>query len=685
MCHRRSIEAWFRGGIALLAACGSGPPPQIPTPEPPTLTVDAGVPVMDAAAGTALVKQTASRRKRIEAPHGDAISAIAVTPDGKSVVSADELGGIRLWPALDGSVEPRAVDLPRPQQLAIGREPRGFVIAMIDEVGGLLLQVVDRDGLTIQRASLGIDPPFAGVVMSEQGTIAWRADQRVMRLNADGSIQAQLAAEPGHRILDITVSGPRAVAVIEGGAKPWRRARWLAMEGKLAWGGWIAAGDEVGSAIALSPSGKRLASFASTPSKNLVQAIVIETTTGAVLANEPAVGALALGFADDDHLALGSLGGVNWIDLAKPRRPSQATSVTPVERGILGVGGGRAITSISGELVIATPSKTEFLGYALQSPAVAAAAPGGRMLIGLGDSFALLDSQLQAGPAPDLEVPAGSAIADLRWLAGDDWLVETSRVNDGVTSISLVDVTKHKSIPVRTGMAMVQLLMHDPSTQLVTLSLGELPEVLRHEPGKLKLARVATLPRPAGFERAELVPVTPKLAGGTQLVVVHMRDRLTLRWVRDPSALDKGIAVTIDGSLAGVDPAGTVFVWQNDPQGMLELALFRDGKRIGTLPTDGPTAVWPDPRGGQVIQVGQRSIALVTLDGKRTWAQGLQGVTEALWLDDGSIGIVSAAGIARLAASTGEVIAARCGWRFGLSSKQHPVSPRFEPVCTQLR
>jgi hypothetical protein len=61
------------------------------------------------------------------------------------------------------------------------------------------------------------------------------------------------------------------------------------------------------------------------------------------------------------------------------------------------------------------------------------------------------------------------------------------------------------------------------------------------------------------------------------------------------------------------------------------------------------------------------------------------GVTEALWLDDGTIGIVSAAGIARLDASTGEVIAARCGWRFGLSSKQHPVSPRFEPVCTQLR
>jgi hypothetical protein len=389
--------------------------------------------------------------------------------------------------------------------------------------------------------------------MSGRGTLAWRADQRVMRLAADGSISSQLAAEPGQRILGITVSGPRAVAVIEaGGAKPWRRARWLAIEDKLAWGAWIAGGTEVGSTIALSPNGKRLARLAST-SKGLVQAIVIETATGTTIANEPAPGVLALGFADDEHVALGSVGGVHWIDLTATRRASPTTSVTRGERELLGVGGGRAITSISGELVIATPSKTEFLGYALQSPAVVAAAPGGRMLIGLGDSFALLDGKLQAGPAPDLEVAAGSAIADLRWLAADDWLVETSRVNDGVTSISLVDVKQHKSVPVRTGMAIVQRLMHDPSTQLVTLSLGELPEVLRHEPGKLKLARIATLPRPAGFERAELVRSRRSSQAGTQ-PVVHARSAHAAL-VRDPRALEKGVAVTIGGRSQASIPA----------------------------------------------------------------------------------------------------------------------------------
>jgi len=687
--HRSAMHVWlYRGVLLVLTACGPATHPPKPLSPDPIVPLHDAAPTSeasDAASTNALVKTT-PRRGRVEAPHGGAITALAVTADGTSVVSADELGGVRLWPALDGSLEPRAVDLPRPAQLAIGGEPRGFVIAMIDDVGGLVLQVIDRDGLTIQRASLGVDPAYVGVAMTERGPLAWRVDQRILRFSADGTITTQLPAEPGQRIVAVTVAGQFAVAVIEaGGAAPWRRARWLAIaDAKLAWGGWIDAGDDVGSVIAVSPSGKRFASLAG---KATVQAVVVvDTAAGTMVANPNASGALALGLPDDEHLALGSAGGVSWVDLTKVKPTQRAVPGSqPIERGVLEIGGGRAITATSGELVISVPTRTEFLGYELQSPAVAAAAPSGRMLIGLGDSLALLDGQLKASPAPDLMVPPGAAIADLRWLAGDDWLVESSRVNDGVTSIDLVDVGKQKSVAIRTGMSMVQMLMHDPSTRLVTLSLGELPEVLHHEPGKLRLDRIAKLAKPAGFERAELVPINPKLSGGTQLVVVHMRERLTLRWVRDPRALDKGIAVTIDGSLAGVDPAGHVFVWQNDPQGMLELAQFRDGKRLGTLPTDGPTAVWPDPKGAQVIQVGQRSVGLVGLDGTRKWTQALQGVTEALWLDDGSIGIISAAGIARLDPKTGDVIAARCGWKFGLSSKRHPVSPRFEPVCTQLR
>jgi outer membrane protein assembly factor BamB len=640
----------------------------------------------------------------IEAPHGGNITELAVTADGTAAISADELGGIRIWPKLDGSIEPREVELAHPRQLALARDPRGFLIAMVDDVGGLVLQVIDRDGLTLQRAVLGPEPGFAGVVMTDRGPLAWKRDHRVVRVAADGSVRADLPAGAGQRILAVTVAGPRAVAVIESSdpstGNPVRRARWLTIGDKLAWGGWIDGTDDITTAIALSPSGKLLASLVGAQLGGLIRVIVIDTATGTLVANEPAPGTLGIGFADDDHVAVGSTGSVGWIDLANVKpRPQSPTPVALPSHGtaqagtaqadpaqaLLATGGGRAITVNNGELLIATRTSTEFLGYALQTPAVAAGAPEGRVLIALGDTLALLDRQLHATTAPDLAIPPASTLGALVWLAGNEWLVETSRVNDGVTQVALVDVASHKTLPVRSKLPIVQQLRHDRSTQLVTLSFGDAPEVLHHEPGQLRLDHVATLPKGVGFERAQLVPVTPALAGGTQLVVVQTRDRLALRWVRDARALDQGTAITIDGSIAGVDAAAHVFVWQNDPQGVLELAVFADGKQIGKLPTDGPVALWPDPQGTQLVLVSQRSVALVALDGTRRWLKPLQGVSEALWLDDGTLAIVSLAGIARLDPRTGDLIAARCGWKFGLARTQHPIPAHFEPICTQLR
>ncbi|MGN6107612.1 MAG: hypothetical protein ACTHU0_21055, partial [Kofleriaceae bacterium] len=73
----------------------------------------------------------------VAAPHGATITALAISADGSAAVSADDLGGARLWPALDGSAEPRVVALPHTGALAIGAHPRGFAIAAIDDAGGL--------------------------------------------------------------------------------------------------------------------------------------------------------------------------------------------------------------------------------------------------------------------------------------------------------------------------------------------------------------------------------------------------------------------------------------------------------------------------------------------------------------------------------------------------------------------
>lgn len=678
--------------MLVLVACGShggagtSTKETAPTPasRPPTSVPTNATPGNQ----TPSVSTAPGRTEKIEAPHGGAITSLAVSPDGTAVLSVDELGGARLWPALDGSSEPRIVDLPAPRRLAITQDPKGFLIAMLDEVGYLVLTVVDKDGVRISRATPPAEPAFKGLAMTPAGPIAWRADQILFRYNADGTVAEQLPTEPGQRILAITVAGDKAVAVIESGAdKLTRRARWLTLGPKLAWGAWLKLGDDVSTLLAVSPSGKRLATLATSAPGTQALLTLFDTATGKPLATQVDQAPIGLGFVDDDHLALGINGSIAWakLDLNAPvQRPRPNPGAAPVnlaDAGMLGVAAGRAISALNGELMIATPTKIQYLGYELESPAVAAVAPKGQLMIGVGDSFALLDQDLRAVATPQLGVLPTSAVSELRWLGGDDWLVESSRISDGSTTLALVDAAKGKTSVLRADLAMVQLILHEPSTNLVTLSLGDAPEVSKYDPAKHKLEKLATLPKPKGYEQSELVPVNPDLAGGTNLVVVHMRDRMTIRWLRDPKVLDKGASLTVDGSLAGVDAAGRVYVWQNTPTGPLELVSYVDGKRVGALPTDGPVTLWPDRKGSRVVQVGQRSVGLSGADGKRVWLQPLQFVTEALWLDDGSIVVVSAGGLARLDAATGNVLAARCGWRFGLSPKQHPASARVEPVC----
>ncbi len=698
MWHRNVMRKFQLAWLGLVVACGThaGPatqgdratPPTVPAVTPPAGSSPAG-PTSTTPTGQApAVVKTGGRAVKIEAPHGGAITTLAVTPDGAAAVSVDEIGGVRLWPTLDGSVEPRIVDLPVPRQLAVMPEPRGFVIAMLDEVGSLVIEVVDKDGLGVQRANPSSDPAFKGVEATAGGPLAWRADQIVMRFAADGRVIEQLGTEPGQRLVTIAVGGDKAVAVIESGTdKLTRRARWLTLEPKLAWGGWIDAGDDVGRAIALSPSGKRLAMLSGT-SGQIAQLTVIETAKGTLVGTQSDQAALGVVFVDDDHIALASNGTVAWAKLdakAKPKAPVEGQVNNLADSGLLAAGGGHAVGAMNGELMIATPTKIEYLGYDLESPSVAAVAPKGQLMIGVGDTFALLDANLRAVASPELGVLPTSAVSELKWVGGDDWLVESSRISDGMTTLALVDTATKKTQVLRTDLAMVQLILHEPATGLVTLSLGDAPEVSKFDPVKHKLEKVATLPKPKGYEQSELVPVVPALAGGNSLVVVQMRDRMTMRWVKDPKAIDKGASITVDGSLAGVDAAGHAFVWQNTPTGPLELVIYVEGKRIGALPTEGPVTLWPDPKGARVVQVGQRSVGLVTVLGKQTWLQSLQFVTEALWLEDGSIVVVSAGGLARLDANTGSVIAARCGWRFGRSAKQHPPTSRVEPVCAQLR
>ena len=662
-----------------VVACGATP---APVPAVPVVA-----PSVDAAAVTTPIAMVpaAAKRRSIEAPHGGEIRLVALTPDGKVALSVDDLGGARLWPALDGTQEPRVVDLPDGKQVAITRRGDGFMVSTIDDAGNLVFTDIDGAGLTRAHATIDGDPAFVGVEMTELGALAWRSDQTLGLYGNDGTQLSRLGTDAGQQLVQIATRGRFAMAIVETlvGDKLEKRARELVLEPKLAWGRTLDAGKLSDGSMAISPAGKRLALVVKAAPDQPLHTVVIDLKTGKQLADANAAGQAVLGFIDDDHLAIAAPGVVSWLDLSEPKPTSYPIGPGFAGPVVLAVGGGRAVTRNSGELVLQTPLDNQFLGYGLAAPSVAAPGPDGRLVIGLGDVFTSLGADLHADPNTLPAVPKGVNVYQLRWLGNADWAAEVSQVTDGATSVVMISSDGTPAAVVRAGMRVIQPMLYEPSTHLLTLSLGESPEIDRYDPAKRRVDRVVALPKPKGFEQFELVPVAPKLASGTTILKIAIRERTTVEWMSDDKASVRTQAAMID-SYAGADAAGRVFAWNNSASGELGLEIFAAGARAGTLPHDGPVSLWPDPAATRVLETAQHAVSLYQVDGKLLWSQNLAGINEALWLADGAIAIVTAAGIARLDPKTGNVLAARCGWRFGLAPKPHPAASRIEPVCTQL-
>ncbi len=673
-------------GLIVLAACGT---PVRTTPPRDRISA----PLVDAAVDAAPVPPNAlvgfdRRRRMIEAPHGGTITQVAVTEEASAAVSVDDQGGVRLWPALDGTLEPRIVDLPAPRAIAIAADRRGFVLAAIDAAGGLVLQVVDRDGLTVQRASLAADPAFDRVELTGAGALALRTDESLVLVADDGTITSQLVAEPRQRIAGIAVTGTRAVAVVEAGDPALRRARWITLGPQLAWGAWIPGSEGVAPMVALSPSGKRLATLMGMrqgPSPNLH---ILETQTGADVATLPAGTEWSFAFIDDDHLATASpnVSTIAWTDLTKAtaaKRPGNDSDLVPAK--LLGAGAGRVVGATSGELMIATPTTLQFLGYDVPTPSLVAAGGESQLRVLMRDDLVALDADLRELPGTALPRTPDTRVASVCRVGQDAWLVGRGSMKTGTLLLELVDAGTGRTRAVRAGRRIIDVLAFEPSTRLVTLSRGDVPEVIRLDPAKQTVTGVLSMQPASSRAPVELVPLAPALASGAQLLVVERDRPLTLRWVTNPAQPSVGTTLKLDGVFAGADHTGRAYVFEKQPEG-LGLSAYRDGKRDATFPsTERVFSVWPAPRGEHVARMTALGFGVVSRDGTLKWALPLAGVTEAVWLDDGSLVIVTFAGIARVDPETGALRAARCGWRFGLAKMPHPQPARIEPVCSQVR
>src|SRR4051812_21679739 len=83
----------------------------------PSSTEDAPASTSDPAATVA--PAAVPERAPTGVPHGGIINRVAVSEQGDAAVSLDNVGGLRLWPALDGSREPVPFSVNGADRLAI--------------------------------------------------------------------------------------------------------------------------------------------------------------------------------------------------------------------------------------------------------------------------------------------------------------------------------------------------------------------------------------------------------------------------------------------------------------------------------------------------------------------------------------------------------------------------------------
>lgn len=96
--------------------------------------------------------------RRPGAAHTAHIDFLGISLDAAVAITRDGTGAVRLWTALDGSVEPAVVPVRGAQFLSAERSEDGITVFAVDASGGGKVLTVDDTGRFVERGAL---PPFA--------------------------------------------------------------------------------------------------------------------------------------------------------------------------------------------------------------------------------------------------------------------------------------------------------------------------------------------------------------------------------------------------------------------------------------------------------------------------------------------------------------------------------------------
>jgi hypothetical protein len=673
------------GLLVLVAGCRSKAPPEehAPAHEP---------------------KPIARVIEPITGGHGGAIDVLAVTSDGLSAVTGDTTGGLRLWPTLDGTREPIVISGPLARDLALAREGAGFAIAVTDAAKHVVMIRVDNKGHQHTRSSLG---EAEQVEPMTDGFLLLRLDQRIDHVLLDGTLQASLPAEPGTRVRSLAVHETAAVAIVD--AEKQTTVRTLDMPA-LTWGA---------HSPTLSLREDEALSILTPDHKSLIAISVAQRITRfdlATGAGKPVCPASTLGQLGTHSFGSGfESGAISSAVAVVPvgnkfgclvdgmfswfNTENDGQTTVNVGDGTTAIvaagGGGRVVIGSNHQLVIATPDRTDFLGYGFRELSHVRPTPSG-IMIGKGDQEPLLigdDFKERARfQLPKMRLQWTDLLAlDERYVLASTTLTSGGDTWGTPYQLGIYDIVKQAMHQVLPFKARSSDLDFEPATQLLATTDNEDFVLVRLDADKHTLGNAITLSIPTATRRVALMD--PKLSGG--LVALAIQDVASGRLlVREFDAADlppkKELAgkrpvmtprrtYTVTGDLRAVDRAGRIYV--QDVKDRDVIGIYAGGERRAEIAGSQNARLRPSPDGKYVAVLDDARVTLFASDGHRRWDTAAWGATDADWTPRGTLYARFTGALARIEVETGALVERQCGWGFGISPTAAENPANAPSVC----
>ncbi len=678
--------------IVILAACSSGSPSETPP-----------------AIATPAAPRAEPKRPRdliVHAAPSAAISVISTTDDGGAAATGDQFG-VRLWPTLDGMVEPVVVHAPIAKALALARDGRGFALAIVDDAGGGTVLQLAATGEVRGKAAIPPDPGIAAIIALSHGFVALRADQTIVGYDLRGAVLGSLTSEPGTRIANLVTRGDAALALIERGKHV--QGRWITLAKRPAWGETTAEFAVDAKTVVLSPDRASIA--ASTRDHHTVSvALATGVTTANVCGDPPDPGQVAadprigapIGFLQPHVLACDQQGMVAWFT------NGLQLATDPEGRGqhVTAIGDHGLVEGIGTSIALRRPGRSQFLGYAYRDQNQTRISASG-VLMGRGDLRPLLlDSALRPVRVFDLQAQKGE-VSDLAAL--DNRYLVVVRQNQREAQVLTEESQQDRSnIDKQSGaQPVIELQVFDADTQMIHQRVSvDLQEsvALQYVPRDHMLVVTGTIAGIAGARVLAFDPTTgtlgppiaianvalfaivdPERSGGFAAVGVRTTpsgpiaigvraDDLATN--REPSAVP---LFPIDGNPAAIDRDGAVYALDGEdairyrlgPHGRTKLRFAGAGAKRPRPSDDAESVAFV---GGEVLDVYDANA------GVQRWQVPAAQLADVGWMP-GRVTLIYPGALVELDPENGKPIMRSCGWAFQLADHMLPESSQTETVC----